>query len=94
MGDVTDRRRWDEYMTAYEDMIRSTSTREAPWYVVPADHKHVAWLIICAAICEAMETLKLDYPKIEGKAIEELKAAERALKAEKPDRSGEAKREK
>ncbi|MGZ5938319.1 MAG: polyphosphate kinase 2 family protein [Rhizomicrobium sp.] len=94
MGDVTDRRRWDEYMTAYEDMIRSTSTREAPWYVVPADHKHVAWLIICAAICEAMETLKLDYPKIEGKAIEELKAAERALKAEKPDRSGKAKREK
>ena len=38
-------RHWDEYMEAFEDMIRSTSTPEAPWYVVPADHKHVAWLV-------------------------------------------------
>ena len=93
MGDVTDRRRWDEHMTAYEDMIRSTSTREAPWMSCrPITNM---WpLIICAAICEAMETLKLDYPKIEGNAIGELKAAERALKAEKPDRSGKAKRKK
>jgi len=88
MGDVTDRQRWDEYMTAYEDMIRSTSTEEAPWYVVPADHKHVARVVVCAAICEALAKLKLDYPKIEGKALAELKAAERALKAEKPDRPG------
>ena len=88
MGDVTDRQRWDEYMTAYEDMIRSTSTEEAPWYVVPADHKPVARLIVCAAICEALQVLKLDYPKIEGKALEELKAAERALKAEQPDPAG------
>src|SRR5215472_13266758 len=94
MGDVTDRQRWDEYMTAYEDMIRSTSTEAAPWYVVPADHKHVARVVVCAAICEAMETLKLDYPKIEGNALKELKAAERALKAEKPDRSGKIKRKK
>ena len=49
MSDVTDRRRWDEYMAAYDDMIRSTSTEEAPWYVVPADHKHVARLVVCAA---------------------------------------------
>jgi PPK2 family polyphosphate:nucleotide phosphotransferase len=63
MGDVTDRRRWDEYMAAYEDMIRSTSTGEAPWYVVPADHKHVAWVVVCAAVVEALETLKIDYPK-------------------------------
>jgi len=94
MGDVTDRQRWDEYMTAYEDMIRSTSTEAAPWYVVPADHKHIARVVVCAAICEAMETLKLDYPKIEGKALKELEAAERALKAEKPDRSGKIKRKK
>jgi len=94
MGDVTDRQRWDEYMTAYEDMIRSTSTEEAPWYVVPADHKHVARVVVCAAICETLATLKLDYPKIEGKALEELKASERALKAEKPDPSGKAKHKK
>jgi PPK2 family polyphosphate:nucleotide phosphotransferase len=84
MGDVTDRQRWDEYMAAYEDMIRSTSTEQAPWYVVPADQKHVARIVVCAAICEALATLKLDYPKIEGRALDELKAAERALKAEKP----------
>jgi PPK2 family polyphosphate:nucleotide phosphotransferase len=94
MGDVTDRQRWDEYMTAYEDMIRSTSTKEAPWYVVPADHKPVARLIVCAAICEALQALKLDYPKIEGKALEELKAAERALKAEQPDPGGKTNRDK
>ena len=94
MADVTDRQRWDEYMTAYEDMIRSTSTEAAPWYVVPADHKHVARVVVCAAICEAMETLKLDYPKIEGNALKELKAAEQALKAEEPDQSREPKRKK
>jgi hypothetical protein len=44
--------------------------------------------VVCAAICEALAKLKLDYPKIEGKALAELKAAERALKAEKPDRPG------
>jgi PPK2 family polyphosphate:nucleotide phosphotransferase len=92
MSDVTERKRWDEYMTAYEEMIGSTSTEEAPWYVVPADHKSVARVVVSAAIVEALQTLKLDYPKIEGRALEELMAAERALKAEKPNRSGKTKR--
>jgi PPK2 family polyphosphate:nucleotide phosphotransferase len=92
MSDVTDRRRWDEYMAAYEDMIRSTSTEEAPWYVVPADHKHVARIVVCAAVVEALETLKIDYPKIAGNALKELRAAERALKAEKPGNSNKARR--
>jgi polyphosphate kinase 2 PPK2 len=74
-------------MAAYEDMIRATSTDFAPWYVVPADHKHVAWLIVAEAIIEALGDLKLDFPKIEGEALKELKAAERALRAEKPGRS-------
>ncbi len=83
-NDVIERKRWNDYMAAYEDMIRETSTDYAPWYVVPADHKHVAWLVVSAAIIEALERLKLDYPKITGKALTELKKAERALKAEKP----------
>ena len=58
---------------------------------MPADHKHIAWLVVCAAIVEALEELKLDYPKIEGKALENLKAVERALKAEKPGRADKAK---
>ncbi len=71
-------------MAAYQDMIRETSTDYAPWYVVPADHKHVAWLVVSAAIIEALEKLKLEYPKVTGKALKELKACERALEAEKP----------
>jgi PPK2 family polyphosphate:nucleotide phosphotransferase len=94
MADVAERRHWDEYMAAYEDMIRGTSTDDAPWYVVPADHKHVAWAVVSAAIIDALEALKLDYPKIEGAALEALKTAERALKAEKRGRTGKAKRKK
>jgi PPK2 family polyphosphate:nucleotide phosphotransferase len=83
MNDVAERKHWDEYMTAYEDMIRSTSTDYAPWYVIPADHKHVAWLVVSAAIIAALDGLKLEFPKVQGKMLEELKKAERALKAEK-----------
>ena len=68
-------------MAAYEDMIRETSTDYAPWYVIPADHKHVAWLIVSAVIVEAIEALKPNFPKITGKTLEDLKKAERALRA-------------
>jgi PPK2 family polyphosphate:nucleotide phosphotransferase len=82
VNDTAERKYWDEYMAAYQDMIRETSTDYAPWYVVPADHKHVAWLVVSAAIIEALEGLKLEYPKVTGKTLERLKKAERALKAE------------
>jgi PPK2 family polyphosphate:nucleotide phosphotransferase len=81
-ADIAERALWDKYMTAYEDMIRATSTPHAPWHVVPADHKHVAWLVVAAAITDALERLDLDFPKVEGKTLEELKKVERALKAE------------
>jgi PPK2 family polyphosphate:nucleotide phosphotransferase len=87
MGDVTERKLWDKYMHAYEDMIRATSTEHAPWHVVPADHKHVAWLVVAATIIDAMERLGLDFPKIEGEALKELRAVERALKAEGPSKT-------
>jgi PPK2 family polyphosphate:nucleotide phosphotransferase len=83
INDVTERKRWGEYMAAYEDMIRATSTDYAPWHVIPADHKHVAWLVVSAAIVAALERLNLDFPKVHGKALAELKRVERALKAEK-----------
>jgi PPK2 family polyphosphate:nucleotide phosphotransferase len=82
-NDLAEREHWDEYMAAYQEMIRETSTEEAPWYVVPADHKHVAWLVVSAVIIEVLEALKLDYPKITGEALKHLKKIERALKAEK-----------
>ena len=83
MNDVIERKLWDKYMGAYEDMIRETSTDYAPWYVIPADNKHVAWLTVAEAIIAALEGLKLEFPKVQGKALDELKKAERALKAEK-----------
>jgi PPK2 family polyphosphate:nucleotide phosphotransferase len=85
-SDIAERAYWDDYMAAYEEMIRETSTDYAPWYVIPADHKHIAWVIVSAAIVEAIKALKPDYPKIAGAALKELKKAERALRAE-DDRS-------
>ena len=82
MNDLAERGRWDDYMAAYQDMIRETSTDYAPWYVVPSDHKHVAWLVVSAAIIEALDKLKLEYPRVTGKALKELKEYERILKAE------------
>jgi PPK2 family polyphosphate:nucleotide phosphotransferase len=81
-NDIAERAYWDDYMAAYEEMIRETSTDYAPWYVIPSDHKHVAWVIVSAAIVEAIEALKPDFPKIAGQALKELKKAERALRAE------------
>ena len=81
-NDLAERGHWDQYMAAYQDMIRETSTDYAPWYVVPADHKHVSWLVVSAAIIEALEKLRLEYPKVTGNALKELKDAERSLKAE------------
>jgi PPK2 family polyphosphate:nucleotide phosphotransferase len=87
MGDVTERKLWNKYMRAFEDMIRATSTEHAPWHVIPADHKHVAWLVVAATIIDAMERLKLDFPKVEGAALKELQSVERALKAEGPSKT-------
>ena len=81
-NDIAERAYWDDYMTAYQEMIHETSTDYAPWYVIPADHKHIAWVIVSAAIVEAIEALKPDFPKISGQALKDLKKAERALRAE------------
>jgi hypothetical protein len=71
-------------MHAYEDAIRHTSRPEAPWYVVPADNKGFARLIIAEAIVEAMERLDLAFPRVEGAALKELEKIRRALLAEPP----------
>jgi PPK2 family polyphosphate:nucleotide phosphotransferase len=81
-NDIAERAYWDDYMAAYEEMIRETSTDDAPWYVIPADHKHVAWVIVSAAIVDAIENLKPTFPKIDGKALKDLKKAEHKLRAE------------
>jgi PPK2 family polyphosphate:nucleotide phosphotransferase len=82
MTDIAERKLWDKYMDAYEDAIRATSREEAPWYVVPADHKWFARLVVAAAMIDALEALDLEYPKVEGKALEELQQVRAALVAE------------
>jgi PPK2 family polyphosphate:nucleotide phosphotransferase len=82
--DVRERQYWDKYMSAYQDMIRETSTDYAPWYIVPADHKHVAWLVVAGAIVEALDGLKLKPPKVSAARLKELKAVEKDLRAEAP----------
>jgi PPK2 family polyphosphate:nucleotide phosphotransferase len=83
MGDVSERKLWPKYMDAYEEMIRETSRPEAPWFVVPADNKWFTRLVVAAAIGDAMERLDLEFSRIDGKALKELKAVRDALKAEK-----------
>jgi len=78
-GDIKERAFWDDYMSAYEDTIRNTATKEAPWYVVPADNKWFTRLAIAAAIIEALDSLDLEYPKVDDKKLEELAAARQTL---------------
>lgn len=82
MGDVAERKLWDRYMEAYEDMIRNTATAEAPWHVVPADHKWFARLVVAATIVEQMEKLDLQFPKVGEAALKEMQEARTALLAE------------
>jgi PPK2 family polyphosphate:nucleotide phosphotransferase len=64
-GDLAERGYWRQYMAAYEDAIRRTSTSHAPWYVVPANHKWYARLVIAQILIEALEELKLEYPAVD-----------------------------
>ncbi len=86
MSDVAERKRWPDYMHAYEDMIRATSHADAPWYVVPADHKPFARLMVARVLSEALSGLDLAFPEVKGKALAELKKVERALKSERGPR--------
>jgi len=83
MSDVRERKLWPKYMRVYERAIRETSRPEAPWYVLPADNKWFTRLVAAAAIVEALDRLKLDYPKVTGAALKDLEKAGKALKAEK-----------
>jgi len=81
--DVRERKFWDDYMEAYEDMIRHTATEDAPWYVVPADNKWFTRVVVAAAVVSTMGSLDLRYPKVSEAERKELLAAKRALLAAK-----------
>jgi PPK2 family polyphosphate:nucleotide phosphotransferase len=82
VSDALERQHWEKYMRAYEDMIRNTSTKHAPWFVVPADHKWFSRLVVAEAIIDAMEGLDLAYPKVDAAKRKELKEARAALEHE------------
>ncbi|HEY7301073.1 MAG TPA: polyphosphate kinase 2 family protein [Xanthobacteraceae bacterium] len=82
-SDFAERKLWDQYMAAYEDAIRETSRPNAPWYVIPADHKPMARLLVAKAIIEALESLDLQFPKIDGTQLKELEKIHQALLGKK-----------
>ncbi|BCP52200.1 hypothetical protein K32_08170 [Kaistia sp. 32K] len=81
-SDVRERRYWDDYMKAYDEAIRATASKQAPWYVVPADNKWFTRLIVAAAIVDAVEKLDLEYPTVSAEKLKDLAAAREELEQE------------
>jgi PPK2 family polyphosphate:nucleotide phosphotransferase len=78
-SDMAERKFWDQYMEAYEDMIRQTATKEAPWFVVPADNKWFTRVVVAATVIDALASLNLSYPKVGKEKLKELAAVKQAL---------------
>jgi polyphosphate kinase 2 (PPK2 family) len=82
MTDAQERAHWDDYQEAYEDMIRATASKQAPWYVVPADNKWFTRVVVAAAIIDALGSLDLKFPVVDDEKKKELAAARLALEQE------------
>jgi len=82
-SDVMERKFWDDYMEAFEQTIRATASKHAPWFVVPADNKWFTRLVVEAAIVDAVANLGLAYPKLDAAKQKELVAARTALAHER-----------
>ena len=80
-ADVRERSYWDDYQTAFSEMLSNTSTDWAPWYVIPADHKWFARLAVAGAIAQALSRLHLTYPKVDAERRRELAVARKRLEA-------------
>ncbi|TMJ56943.1 MAG: polyphosphate kinase 2 family protein, partial [Alphaproteobacteria bacterium] len=79
MGDVNERALWGRYQAAYQEVVRHTSSAVAPWYVVPADHKWFARVVIGSAIVRALEDLNLRFPRADKASLEEFTQVRKAL---------------
>src|SRR5438477_1599830 len=78
-NDASERDFWDDYMQAYEEMIQETATKDAPWYVVPADNKWFTRVVVAAAVIDTLASLDLAYPKVDEGKLKELAAAKKKL---------------
>ena len=79
LADVTERKFWKQYTKAYEECLSATSTRNAPWYVVPADDKENARLIISQVVLDTLQDLKVTYPKPSAALRGELQSIRKLL---------------
>jgi PPK2 family polyphosphate:nucleotide phosphotransferase len=86
MADVSERKLWPRYAAAYQDMIRHTSSKDAPWFVVPADHKWFARVVIGSVIVEALDGLNLRYPRVDKASLQEFATVRKALESEGKDK--------
>ena len=82
-ADIRERASWDDYMCAYEDMIANTATKEAPWYIVPADNKWYTRLVIAEVVVDTLKSLNLAYPKVSAEKLKQLQAARKELEGGK-----------
>jgi polyphosphate kinase 2 (PPK2 family) len=82
MADISERALWAKYQAAYQDMIHHTATREAPWHIVPADHKWFARAVIGSTIVSALDRLELKFPEVDKAELSEFKRIREALEAE------------
>jgi len=90
-ADAQERDYWDEYMAAYESMIRNTASKGAPWYVVPADNKWFTRVVVAAAVIDLLGSLDLAYPQVSEAKLKELAAIkEKLLKARSPEQNSDA----
>jgi PPK2 family polyphosphate:nucleotide phosphotransferase len=82
-ADLAERAHWDDYMTAFEDAINATSTKWAPWHIIPADHKWVARALVARIVTQALDSLDLHYPKVTDEQRAIIEEARKQLEAEK-----------
>ncbi len=82
-GDVKEREYWDDYMHAYEELIKNTSTQNSPWYIIPADDKSYARIAIASAIITTLDEMDLEYPTVSTEKLAELQAIKKTLLEEK-----------
>jgi len=78
-ADAKERGYWKDYMKAYEDMIRNTASKHSPWYVIPADNKWFTRLVVAAAVIDTLDSLNLQYPKVQKEKLRELEEAKKIL---------------
>ena len=82
MNDVTERARWNRYQAVYQDIVRHTSTKVAPWHVVPSDHKWFARVVIGSTVVAALDRLELKFPRADKASLEEFAQVRKALEQE------------